>query len=261
MLSRRRVVFAALLLSYSLLTLAVVLRWGPLDALDQWVASFHMRRQWPGLQRFVLDYVMLGQRAPSTFAVLPIFLIMARQRRSWQPLLRLGVALLVLNVSVGAVKLSTGRIGPFFTHYASKVFAGGDIFPSGHTANAVMLYGVLATLVAPRWRPLVVAATAWIAVTVGLGTLYLHFHWFSDMVGGWLAGALVIMVLPQCEQLAQRGLTLAATRARQGRVAWSAARSSIHWVSHWASHSASREADAGEFLGPLPESTRDDLVA
>ncbi|NEE50173.1 hypothetical protein G3M55_36900, partial [Streptomyces sp. SID8455] len=70
--------------------------------------------------------------------------------RSWRqhtlrPLLVLGTSLLLLNVTVGAVKLGLGRLGP---HYATQIgsaemFAGGDIFPSGHTANAVVTWGIL----------------------------------------------------------------------------------------------------------------------
>ena len=66
----------------------------------------------------------------------------AWRHRTLHPLLVLGTSLLLLNITVGAVKYGLGRLGP---HYATTVgsaemFAGGDIFPSGHTANAVVTW-------------------------------------------------------------------------------------------------------------------------
>ena len=43
----------------------------------------------------------------------------------------LGTALLVLNLSVGVVKLATGRLGPLPRTNVHAVFEGGNIFPSG----------------------------------------------------------------------------------------------------------------------------------
>ena len=41
---------------------------------------------------------------------------------------------------------------------------------------------------------------AWVAVfvslTVGLDTVYLKTHWLTDVVGGWLAGSVVLLVMP-----------------------------------------------------------------
>ena len=94
--------------------------------------------------------------------------------------------------------MATGRWGPLVTRQAHDVFAGGNIFPSGHTANAVVLYGVLAMVAARRWRPWLIGLAVWISVTVGLSTLYLDTHWLTDVLGGWLAGVVVLMVLPRC---------------------------------------------------------------
>jgi undecaprenyl-diphosphatase len=99
-------------------------------------------------------------------------------------------------------------------------------------------------VVARRWRALTVVAAVWISLTVGLSTLYLDTHWLTDVLGGWLAGALVLFALPRCERLAMRSLE----RGRAWLIAWRAAR-------------ASQKADAGEVLGTLPEGARDDLVA
>jgi membrane-associated phospholipid phosphatase len=243
-LTPRRIGFGLVLLTYLALIGVVIAGWTPVDALDQKVDLLRLRHRWPEVHRFFLDYVMLGQRGPSTFVMLPLFALLAWRRRSWRPLTLLAVALFVLNLSVGVVKVATGRWGPLVTRQAHDVFAGGNIFPSGHTANAVVLYGVFAMVVARRWRAPAVVAAAWISLTVGLSTLYLDTHWLTDVLGGWLAGALVLFTLPRCERLAQ----LWFERGRVRLIAWRAAR-------------ASKKADAGEVLRALPEGARDDLVA
>ena len=76
------------------------------------------------------------------------------------------------------VKLATGRVGPRQTHNTHDILAGGDIYPSGHVSNAVVLYGLIA-LIAITYRKLAVSAAVFLSVTVGLGTVYLDTHWFS----------------------------------------------------------------------------------
>ena len=71
--------------------------------------------------------------------------------------------------------------------------ASGYSFPSGHTLNSTVTYGLLA-LVARRSRlPLAVRRAALVvAVTipllVGLSRIALGVHWPTDVLAGWLAG-------------------------------------------------------------------------
>lgn len=72
-------------------------------------------------------------------------------------------------------------------------------FPSGHSANAVMVWLGAALLVArgPA-RPWAIAAAALIAVLVGLSRPMLGVHWPSDVLGGWsfgLAWTLILVTL------------------------------------------------------------------
>jgi membrane-associated phospholipid phosphatase len=70
-------------------------------------------------------------------------------------------------------------------------------------SNTVVLYGLIAWI-ALTHRRFAIGAAAFLSVTVGLGTVYLDTHWFSDVVGGWIAGALVLLVLPSVMPTAQR---------------------------------------------------------
>lgn len=203
--SARAVTFWTLFASYVALTVCVLLP-SPVLALDQYLAGLHLKAANPGWRPWINGYVMFGQRGPATLALLPVFVWVAWRARSKRPLVMLGTALLLLNVSVGVVKYATGRVGPMHVGDADvrDIFAGGDIYPSGHVSNAVVLYGLLAWIVADRWRKLAITAAVFLSVTVGLGTVYLRTHWFSDVVGGWLAGALVLLSLPTALPYAQR---------------------------------------------------------
>jgi membrane-associated phospholipid phosphatase len=198
------VAFVVLTAAFVLLTLSIIYR-SPVLHLDHEIAALHLRHRWPGAFWSIHTYVMLGQRGPSTLALLPWFIWRAWRERSPRPLVLLTVALLVLNVSVGVVKIATGRLGPRSTPFVHAVFDGGNIYPSGHVSNAVVLYGVLAMVVV-RHRKAVIAAAAFISLTVGLSTIYLNTHWFSDVLGGWIAGGLVLLALPTLMPPAERGL-------------------------------------------------------
>jgi len=198
----QKIAFAVLLAAYLLLTLGVIHR-SPLLRLDTDVLRWDWQRNHPGWFPFVHTYVMLGQRAPSTIVALPWFLWRAWRTRSVRGLVMLGTALLVLNLSVGVVKIWTGRLGPLATHKPFTPFEGGNIFPSGHVSNTVVLYGVLA-MMAVSYRRTATALAVIISVTVGICTLYLDTHWFTDVLGGWLAGALVLLVLSPVTDAVER---------------------------------------------------------
>jgi membrane-associated phospholipid phosphatase len=200
--SWRAAVFGTLTLAYVLLTLGVIFK-SPVLTLDTDLVNLHLRAHHPDWQPWVYYYVMFGQRGPATLLFLPFFIWVAWRRRSTEPLVMLGAALVLLNLSVGIVKVATGRLGPLRHADVHAIFVGGNIYPSGHVSNTVVLYGLMAWI-ALSHRRLAVAAAVFLSVTVGMGTIYLNTHWFSDVVGGWLAGGLVLVALPTVMPAAQR---------------------------------------------------------
>jgi undecaprenyl-diphosphatase len=70
-------------------------------------------------------------------------------------------------------------------------------FPSGHTANATVVWLGLALLLVrgARARPIAIAAAALLAVAIGLSRNMLGVHWPSDVVGGWTFGLFWILAL------------------------------------------------------------------
>jgi membrane-associated phospholipid phosphatase len=178
-----------------------------LVALDWKLMLFRPYEQWPEQHAFLDYFVVLGQRGPTAVMVAAWLGWRSWRQHTLRPLLVLGAALLLLNVTVGAVKIGLGRLGP---HYATQIgsaelFAGGDIFPSGHTANAVVTWGILAYLATtPRARRYLSALSAVVSLGVGLTTVYLGTHWLSDVLLGWAAGLLILLGLPWCEPLIGR---------------------------------------------------------
>jgi membrane-associated phospholipid phosphatase len=231
------VTFGLLFVAYALLTLGVLVYPSPVLSADQWWLNQHMWGHHPQYHYLVNHYVILGQRAPATLAFLPVFIFVAWRERSSRPLVMLATSLVLLNVSVGVVKYAIGRIGPRDQGDVYQIFAGGNIFPSGHLANVVMLYGLLAWIL-PRFRKWIIAATAFFCATIGVSTIYLRTHWFSDVVGGWIAGALVLLALPSVMPYTQAWTdravaAIAARRGRRGgesRVTWPARRLDDHPV-------------------------------
>ena len=254
--SWRGVAFGVTLLAYVLLTVGIMVH-TPLLDLDNWVYGLHLHVNYPEYNRFVLDYVMLGQRGPATLVFLPYFIWVAWRTQSSRPLVMLGTSLVLLNVSVGVVKLLVGRLGPQQTRLVQQILVGGDIYPSGHVANTVVLYGLIAWITV-RHRALLIAVGVFISATVGLGTVYLNTHWLTDVIGGWLAGALVMLALPTVMPTTQRWTDRAVARYRarwDRRRQRSAARKPAAAGRRVGGDSAGSdtEVDAGELAGHGPQ--------
>ncbi|GAA1895782.1 phosphatase PAP2 family protein [Streptomyces sodiiphilus] len=209
-MSRTRRTLLGATLGFYAAIVAAVLSTSWLVRLDWQVMLFRPYKQWPGLHAFLDYFVVLGQRGPTAVLIAAWLGWRSWRQRTLRPLLVMATALLLLNVTVGAAKLGMGREGP---HYATAVgsnemFGTGDIFPSGHTANAVVAWGILAYLATtPRARRILSVIAAVFALGVGATTVYIGTHWVSDVLLGWAAGLLILLALPWCEPLIARAET------------------------------------------------------
>ena len=75
----------------------------------------------------------------------------------------------------------------------------GFSFPSGHAALGMVAWGVLAVLVSrsrlpPRIRTVLVGALALLVILIGVSRVYLGVHFPTDVLAGWLAGAVVVFL-------------------------------------------------------------------
>ena len=72
-------------------------------------------------------------------------------------------------------------------------------FPSGHAMNSLVLYVALALIVWALWgrrAGLISAVLAFmLALLIGTSRIYLGYHYFTDVVGGFLAGAAWLLIV------------------------------------------------------------------
>jgi undecaprenyl-diphosphatase len=79
-------------------------------------------------------------------------------------------------------------------------------FPSGHAANSMVLYLMLALLLFddPRKRRIAAACAIALSGLIGLSRPLLGVHWPSDVVGGWAFGLLWVMLCLRVAQTLKR---------------------------------------------------------
>ena len=148
----------------------------------------------------ILDAVMgtlttLG----STIVVVPLFvaaLVLLIWRRHRREALFLAVSMagsLVLNQSLKLIfqrprpQLAWAQVQPEYS------------FPSGHAMNSIVFYVAVALIVWALWgrrAGLIVTVLAVVlALLIGTSRIYLGYHYFTDVVGGLLAGAAWLIIV------------------------------------------------------------------
>jgi undecaprenyl-diphosphatase len=113
-------------------------------------------------------------------------------RREWRIAAAAFATILAARLFVPLMKLWLQRPRPLELTGLPEVFS----FPSGHTTFATVTLGVLAVLASHglrSWGKAVVFAAAGIAVVaIAYSRIYLGAHWMSDVLGGFLFGAVMI---------------------------------------------------------------------
>ena len=191
------VVAAASTALFAILLLAVIVHRGPLP-LDGPVRDWFASVSSPTSRDLVVPMARLGARE----ILVPLLLIgggiLCWRSRSPGPLVLLVASYVGMAMVVGPAKKLLHRPEPF--DLPGEI---GRSFPSGHAAQAVLVYGLLAALVAsgslgPRGRAAVTLLALAASTAVGLAMLIRGAHWLSDMVAGyaiglaWTAGPLAV---------------------------------------------------------------------
>jgi membrane-associated phospholipid phosphatase len=179
--------------------LTVALARGHLLSLDQhlanWVDAHHPAvLYWPAR---VLNYLGQGGQVLMPIAIV-LAAVLTYRRRSVRPLLVFAAAFVLTYITIGPLKVWLQRAAPHFTgpdrtelFNPAATGALGMSYPSGHVANALVWYGVIAVLLGalvtlpPRaYLALRVLPPAIVFCT----TTYLAFHWITDSVAGLFLG-------------------------------------------------------------------------
>lgn len=174
---------------------------GPLTRIDTQLSEQMLRwglRFKPGPRRMLTPGLWFGQRGTMVTGSLLLAVWAARRCRTVEPVLRLIVAVIGLAVAVYAFKLGLARSAPIAVARGQRVATGAS-FPSGHTANAVVLWG-LAQYTAGRARAhdrlfRAVRVGRLIApAVVGVVMVLLDYHWLTDLLAGIAIGMVLLWV-------------------------------------------------------------------
>lgn len=186
----------AALACFLLLVLQVSLR-GPLTGEDVALSRAAARIPHDWVYALAQLFAAAGHWAVQTAVLLVVTAVLWVQRRRISALVIAGLSLGLLAVVVGAAKLAFGRARPPLNVYA--LHAGGDSFPSGHTAAAVVVGCILAWLLSEGSRAgvrrLLWAAAALWAILIGMSRLYLDVHWLTDVLAGWAIGVALVCAI------------------------------------------------------------------
>ena len=115
-------------------------------------------------------------------------------RREWR-----STAMLVAITLSGRllVSLQKGWTEPMRPEAQVQLVPADSLFPSGHAANATMVWLGLALLLPTneRGRGFAVWAAVWLALAVGVSQVMLRLHWPSYVIGGWAFGLFWTLLL------------------------------------------------------------------
>lgn len=116
-------------------------------------------------------------------------------RRDWRSALLLVAVTLSGRLLVELQKDWTARLRPDANEHL--VAAQSLAFPSGHAANATLVWLALALLLPmpERARPFAVWGAVWLALAIGASRVMLGVHWPSDVIAGWSFGLLWLLLL------------------------------------------------------------------
>lgn len=197
------------------LVIVTVLAAGPLQGLDRALSQPWSRFIVPDLRPFFLYVVdSMADMVVAMATISVVSLVVAWRARSVRPLVVTAGAVSSETALIVAMKLVTARPRPVsgdpsFFHLGIE---SATIYPSGHTANAILIYGVAVYLIASYTRTEQRTITAlwwgvaWISVVTALTSLYLQWHWATDLLGGFVAGALVLRATVTLDQTYPTGV-------------------------------------------------------
>ncbi len=202
--ARRAEMFRALRISFILflgflIVTEQVLTKSYLYQFDHWVKQLkhHTFRGLSSHALLAMDD--LGLRSFTAAILLITAAFIGWRFKSWRPIYLSVSSLLLLNGVVGLSKLIFGRTKPRLA--LDLLHAGGLSYPSGHSANALLTWGMCAYLIYryTHREPFEGIKLNWlvglITITVCLVSLIRDTHWLSDLLGGVLIGGSLLVLL------------------------------------------------------------------
>ncbi|MEP6814803.1 MAG: phosphatase PAP2 family protein [Marmoricola sp.] len=138
----------------------------------------------------------IGQRAVCLPILGVVLFWIWRKTGRTRPLVVSGVSIFVLNGIVGVLKIWLGRGEPGTGN--PDFFIGGLAYPSGHTSNILLVYGLIPYLLASyafvRARVVQLLGGVVVLLSIWMVTVSvtLTWHWFADLWAGLLIGGMTL---------------------------------------------------------------------
>lgn len=169
--------------------------------LDEWIYERDFLLITPGKTPTIVMLVDdLGLRSITAIFLMITAIIISRRFKSWRPINLSILSLVLLNLVVGVSKLLFGRSKP--SSGFDLVFTDSGLsYPSGHAANAILTWGIMAYLIFrySHKEPFEGLRLTWFVsiITTGvcLASLYRNTHWFSDLLGGLFIGSAMLVLI------------------------------------------------------------------
>jgi membrane-associated phospholipid phosphatase len=169
--------------------------------LDEWIYERDFLLITPGKTPTMVMLVDdLGLRSITAIFLMITAIIISRRFKSWRPINLSILSLVLLNLVVGLSKLLFGRSKP--SSGFDLVFTDSGLsYPSGHAANAILTWGIMAYLIFrySHKEPFEGLRLTWFVsiITTGvcLASLYRNTHWFSDLLGGLFIGSALLVLI------------------------------------------------------------------
>lgn len=132
-------------------------------------------------------------------SVATVFVVIRFAMRKWKreailfALTMIGAGLLNITLKLA---FKRPRPVPFFNLSPPETYS----FPSGHSLTSAVFFGALAAILTARIRPGRVKAAIWIVSTamfllIGLSRIYLGVHYTTDVIAGFAAALIWILVV------------------------------------------------------------------
>lgn len=167
-----------------------VINQGPVidEPIHRWTVG-HQVKWWGGVMER-LTKIGNSQTILGAAGTAAATLAIAWPQRKWVPPAALGTAVLVEKYVTVALRRRFDRLGP--------PGSPGGTYPSGGVDRVVFFYGLIAYLVwrefsgSPQGKAWAIGAVAVLSFNEAYSREYLSKHWFSDILGGLLYGAILL---------------------------------------------------------------------
>lgn len=146
----------------------------------------------PGLDLF-FQYITWGGSPLIIIALGELLALYFLSRKKFLEAVFINIVLVSTWLMINYLKILFGRSRPLGEALTA---ATGYSLPSGHAMIALIFYGFLAYLLWKKWPSTIgkagVALMTFLILLIGSSRLYLNVHYLSDVLAGYLCGAIML---------------------------------------------------------------------